>query len=303
MSNTVANPVIVIAIKDITFNAKSLREVDPKSPKVVELAQNIKKQGILLDPVVTDNGDGTYELVDGAHRVAAAKLAGITEIQVKVVEKGAGVTELLARQISTNSTSIPTKPVEYATALKRMIQEDPTTTVAQMASTLGKTEEWVRQILKLADIENEEARDLVNAGQISLNNACMLAKLPAAMQGDYVRDALNADAATFNALVNTVKNKIRADAAAGRTSNGEVEFAPVVKRRSQVEIEAKLKIAGGEYAEALQWVLSMDAESVAKQRADFEAAKVKREEDKKKREAQRQADKEAQAKANLTKLT
>ncbi|GEM_PF-2766842 len=57
---------------------------DPK--KLEELAKTIRRVGLLQPPLVKLLPDGTYQLIVGHRRTAAARLAGLTEIEVLVAE-------------------------------------------------------------------------------------------------------------------------------------------------------------------------------------------------------------------------
>ena len=49
-----------------------------------ELADSIKKHGVIMPIVVNDNGDGTYMIIAGERRIRDCKLAGIETIPVVV---------------------------------------------------------------------------------------------------------------------------------------------------------------------------------------------------------------------------
>jgi len=52
-----------------------------------ELKASIETHGFTVPILVADNGDGTYLLIDGEHRIMVAKELGYTEVPAVIVEK------------------------------------------------------------------------------------------------------------------------------------------------------------------------------------------------------------------------
>ena len=61
---------------------ENVRALDAEHVKA--LAGSISLQGMLVPVVVRDDGNDTYELVAGFHRIAAAKTLGLAEVPVVV---------------------------------------------------------------------------------------------------------------------------------------------------------------------------------------------------------------------------
>lgn len=64
---------------------------NPKNPRqnlgeLSELATSIKNNGVMQNLTAVPNGDGTYTVVIGHRRLAAAKMAGLEEVPVSVVD-------------------------------------------------------------------------------------------------------------------------------------------------------------------------------------------------------------------------
>jgi len=146
-----------------------LNEIKPSTPRVREsqspekldeLAQSIKESGVIVPVKVRKNGDG-YTLVYGHRRVAAAKMAGLTEIDAIVEDMTDDV--LLEQALIENVVREDMPSIEIAKALQKIKDESGATNEAIAAKMGWGGGESVRRYFVLLDPElgiekNEHAR-------------------------------------------------------------------------------------------------------------------------------------------------
>lgn len=142
------------------FNEESLRE----------LAESIRRQGILQPLLVRPLGDG-YQLVAGERRWRAAKLAGLGK--VPVIIRVMDDKDVMAAALIENLQREDLNPVEEARALAKL-QETLDLTQDALASRLGKSRPAIANALRLLRL-SPAAQDDVEQGRMSAGHArCLL---------------------------------------------------------------------------------------------------------------------------------
>jgi len=147
-----------------------------------------------------------YKIVDGLHRFTAARDAGLTEINVDIVDLNDD--EVLEAQIMISTHKIETKPIEYANQLKRLLARNPVMTMDELASKLGKSPIWLSCQLSLNKIKSKWVKRLIDDGAIKLVNAYALAMLPADEQTHWTQSAISMETTDFVALVNARRQEL-----------------------------------------------------------------------------------------------
>ena len=99
------------------------------------LAHSIREKGVLQPLLVRPLGDGKYAIVAGERRYRAAKLAGLTEVPVRVVEVSEEEAKLLA--LLENLQREDLNPYEETLGVLELLSED-----------LGKSQEEVVALLE-----------------------------------------------------------------------------------------------------------------------------------------------------------
>ena len=84
------------------------------------LAESIRRIGLVQPPTVRRDGTGGYQLVAGQRRVSAARIAGLSEIQVVVRDYSDGST-LHAAQATENIARKALSDVEEAVAYQELL--------------------------------------------------------------------------------------------------------------------------------------------------------------------------------------
>jgi ParB family chromosome partitioning protein len=114
------------------FDAKSLEE----------LAVSFKTQGILAPLLVRELEESKYEVVAGARRLRAAKLAELEKLPVRVVKLTDA--EAIEAQCVENLQREDIHPLEEALGFKSLLElGEPAYTIATIASRAGKSEAYV----------------------------------------------------------------------------------------------------------------------------------------------------------------
>lgn len=143
------------------------------------LAESLRKQGVLQPVLVRPTSDlmnieAKYELVYGHRRLRAAKLAGLVAIPANVREMSD--LEVLETQVVENGQREDIHPLEEADGY-RQLHVDHKKTVEEIAARVGKSVAYVYGRLKLAELEDEKARQAFLAGEISASVALLIARL------------------------------------------------------------------------------------------------------------------------------
>ncbi len=298
-----------IDVSRIRANKEALRDVDRKKPEYIELADAVRKQGV-MNPIVvrklqdTETGEEYFGLIDGLQRLTAARDAGHTDIPAQIVF--ANEFDVLTKQLIGNAARVITTPVEYSKQLQRMLQMNPTMTCADLGSMISQSDTWVKERLKLTGL-TPECGKLVDDGVINISNAFCLAKLPVDEQENFKQQAQTMVNAEFAPLVVQRLTEITKAKREGR-SNEPAVFAAVayLRKLNDVKAESDTSKVGADYiaknritspeeawALAVKWCLSLDPVSVDAQKKKWEeiqkAANEKREKAKLERE-KRKAD-------------
>jgi len=145
-----------------------------------ELAASFTTQGVLQPLLVRAVDSGKYEIVAGARRFRAAKLASLVEVPVRVVElSDAAVRE---SQLTENLLREDVHPYEEALALSGLLHLEGTQyDVASISARLGKSPSYVMTRIRLTELEPSIAEAFL-ADQIGVGHALEIAKLPQPQQ-------------------------------------------------------------------------------------------------------------------------
>lgn len=302
----------IVKIENIRENKVALRNVNLQSEDYLGLVESIRSKGFMGAITVrtrTDEATGEvfFELVDGLHRLNAARDAGLTEINVDVLDLDD--MDTLQVQLMANVHKIETRPMEYSQQIRRILMMNSMMTEAELATTLGKSPAWIQQRLGLNKIDNEVISTLINEGKIGLSNAYALAKLPAEEMADFSDRAQTTSPDEFIPQVEARVKEIR-DANRKGKKAAPSEFIPTafLQKLSILKDELEdskvgtdminrfgLTTAQEGWDQAIKFVLHMDQISVEQKKAEWEQKKAERDAARARRAEERKAAKEAQA--------
>jgi len=157
------------------------RDIDPE--RLGELAESIRRHGVVQPVVVRPREAGGYELVAGERRWRAARLAGLTEIPavVRRIDDRTALAVALIENIQREDLN----PLEQAEALRRLLEEFDLTH-QQLAETLGKSRATISNLLRLLDLQ-PQVKQLLAEGRIEMGHARALLGLTGERQLEVAR--------------------------------------------------------------------------------------------------------------------
>lgn len=149
-------------------------KADPTQPRksfdeasIDELAQSIKRYGILQPLVVTEADGSTFVIIAGERRFRAAKIAGLTHVPVLV--RSIEELERLEIGLIENMQRVDLSPLEQALSIARL-HEQFNMTLQDIAVRLGKAHTTVVNTVRLLQLP-DFATDALTEGSISEGHA------------------------------------------------------------------------------------------------------------------------------------
>jgi ParB family transcriptional regulator, chromosome partitioning protein len=132
-----------------------------------ELAQSIREHGVLQPVLVSQQQDGSYQLITGERRWRAVKRAGMTTVpaMVKEVTPQASLELALVENIQRRDLN----PLEEAAAFRALLDEHGLTQ-EQLGQRIGKSRVAITNTLRLLHLP-EEVREALGNGSITEGHA------------------------------------------------------------------------------------------------------------------------------------
>ncbi|MER6025723.1 ParB/RepB/Spo0J family partition protein [Streptomyces sp. NPDC001851] len=134
--------------------------------------------------------EAEYVVVDGNRRLAAAALAGLTELRIDVNDDlSASAADILESALIANIHRVDVPPMDQARAIQELVRVHGSQ--GQVAKRLGRTPAWVSQRLALLEL-TPELQEKVEAGELKVEHARRIGRLPKAKQKAEADRAVNA---------------------------------------------------------------------------------------------------------------
>ena len=176
------NSPFVSAMQDIPLSAIQESPTNPRrqfdETKLAELTGNIRLHGVLQPVLVRPlpgGENGSYELVAGARRYRASKLAGRESIPATIRELTD--TECLELQLIENLQRADVHELDEARGYAALIQLQPDVyTVEVLAEKIGRSEKYVYARLRLTHLV-EEVQQAFYDGKLTVAHAFEIARL------------------------------------------------------------------------------------------------------------------------------
>ena len=179
---------------------KGLTEVDidlvrpnPNQPRkhfdedaLRELADSIKKHGLIMPIVVNNMENGKYMIIAGERRYRAAKMAG--KRQIPIVIRSYTDREIKEISLIENLQREDLNPIEAANAMKQLMDEYRLTQ-EELAERIGKSRPAVTNTLRLLSLA-PDVISMVSSGKLSAGHARALVTLPEDAQYKLATDAV-----------------------------------------------------------------------------------------------------------------
>ena len=156
---------------------------DMREEALRDLADSIKKQGV-VQPIVVRPIDGQrYEIIAGERRWRAAQMAGLET--VPAVVRDVPDKTAIAMALIENIQRADLNPLEEAEAMQRLISEFQMTH-QQAAEAVSRSRAAVTNLLRLLEL-TREVQDLVRQGLLEMGHARALLALKGPAQTDAAR--------------------------------------------------------------------------------------------------------------------
>lgn len=168
-------PVAMLALSSIEPNREQPRRYFDEE-QLSTLAASIARHGVVTPLTVRKLGDDRYKLIAGERRYRAARIAGLTEVPVIILEAD----ELAAAEIALveNLQRADLNPIEEAAGFRSLIASYDLTQ-EDVAERVGKSRSAVTNALRLLDLPDAVAK-LVIDGSLSAGHARALLALKSA---------------------------------------------------------------------------------------------------------------------------
>ncbi len=227
-----------IPLSEITPSADQPRQA--KDTNIEALAQSLKEEG-LLQPIVVTKEEGKFVIIAGERRYRAATILGWTEIECRILHRDPREKYKLA--VIENLQRENLDAFEEALAYKKLKTEFNYTD-SQLASIIGKSRNYINEILSIADIPPQWQLKAREAGISSKNLLMQLAQ--AAKQNaaeEFITGYQQGAITTVKAAKSFIKNKREKTDRVGDVAQ---ETAPrtQVKVRLTWENETDIRLEG-----------------------------------------------------------
>ena len=154
-----------------------------------DLAESIQAHGIIQPLTVRKLSSGYYQIIAGERRWRAARLAGLTEVPVLVIE--ADDRKAMELAMIENLQREDLNPIEEAEGYK-VLMEDYNLTQEEAAERVGKSRSNVANVLRLLNL-SASVRALLADGKLSAGHARALLPLKAAAQEKAAQAVIEGD--------------------------------------------------------------------------------------------------------------
>lgn len=204
--------------------------------EISELAESIKKNGLIQPVMVRRKGDGLYELIAGERRFRAAKLAGL--MTIKAVIRNSSDEQAMELALVENLQRQDLNPMEAARAYHRLITEFGLTQ-EQVAQRIGKDRSSIANISRLTNLPHD-IQQLLELGQLTTGHAKVILGLstPAA-QHSLTRSIIDGQLSVRQA------EKIAAQASKPRRAPGRPTPHSDIEDRLQKHLGTRVTIQKG----------------------------------------------------------
>jgi len=165
---------------EVTELALDMIAPNPEQPRtdiaedaIAELADSIKKVGLLQPIIVRAHGEG-YQIIAGERRWRASRVAGLDRVPVRVMSKTAA--ESLELALIENLQRKDLNPIEEARGYRKLLSVSQMTQ-AELADKVSKSRSTITNGLRLLDLP-DEIQELVYQDKMSAGHARAVLSVP-----------------------------------------------------------------------------------------------------------------------------
>lgn len=152
---------VTLKIGEIEPNKEQPRkEFDPDL--LNRLAESITKHGV-IQPLTVREKNGAYQIVAGERRWRAAKIAGLTEVPVRIMELSDSETAQIA--LIENLQREDLNPIEEANGYKQLTEKYGLKQ-EEIAAGVGKARSSITNVMRILELP-EEVKEMVKQGTLT----------------------------------------------------------------------------------------------------------------------------------------
>ena len=197
---------------------------------LAELADSIREHGIIQPLTVRKLASGYYQIIAGERRWRAARIAGLQEVPVIVIEADDRTAAELAMLENLQREDL--NPMEEAVGFQSLI-ETYHMTQEEAASRVGKSRSAVTNALRLLTLTPSVAK-LVEEGKLSAGHARALLPLSPSLQEKAAEAVVSGSLSVRQ--TEALAKRLSADPADEKKPSGQVDYAA----EAQKELSSKL---------------------------------------------------------------
>lgn len=199
------NSNLLVPLNKIKSNSEQPRK-SFDNDKIIELSESIKQHGILQPLIVKEDATG-YIIVAGERRWRAAKLAGLKEIPVMIMD----LTDKQVLEISLieNIQRQDLNPIEEAVAYKKLIT-DFDITQEELSKRLGKSRTAITNIMRLLNLDTRVQQYLIENVLSEGHGRALLSISNGDLQYEIAQKAID-ESMSVRELERCVKNILNSD--------------------------------------------------------------------------------------------
>ena len=175
--NTGSQSATTLPIAEVESNSSQPRKFFDDA-SLAELAESIRLHGIIQPLTVRKLASGYYQIIAGERRWRAARLAGLQEVPVVVIE--ADDRKVMELGLIENLQREDLNPMEEALGYRSLIQQYHMTQ-EEAANRVGKSRPAVTNALRLLELD-PSVQQQITEGQLSAGHGRALVPLSPAMQ-------------------------------------------------------------------------------------------------------------------------
>ncbi len=242
-------PDLILPGQSQTISVLPLQKVEPNplqprkdfDPEAMQaLADSITAHGVIQPLTVRAVSDGYYQIVAGERRWRAARLAGLSEIPVHIIE--ADDREVMELALIENLQREDLNPIEEAQGF-RTLMEEYGLTQEQAASRVGKSRPAVTNALRLLSLD-EELTELVRSGVLSPGHARALLGLKDEKQRHQAAQRIIALQLSVRQTETLCRNMEKPAEPAPKSPDG-VDYIGDCEKQLTRRLQRRVKILGG----------------------------------------------------------
>ena len=237
--NADAQSVTTVPIAQVESNSAQPRKYFDEAA-LAELADSIRQHGIIQPLTVRKLASGYYQIIAGERRWRAARLAGLREVPVVVIEADDRKAAELA--MIENLQREDLNPMEEAQGYQALIQQYHMTQ-EEAAQRVGKSRPAVANALRLLDLD-PSVQQRVMEGKLSAGHARALVPLSPALQRK-AADAVVQDGLSVRQTEALAKRLSAGKKEKKSPAPGQVDYAAAAQKELSSALGRKVRIVTG----------------------------------------------------------